>query len=67
MPNTSDWDNSDFLMDLGIALFTAAQANKALPVPVKDAVEAYLKERGWNTSFDAVRAAEAAAAAATRD
>ncbi|RSM09972.1 hypothetical protein CDV31_007490 [Fusarium ambrosium] len=58
MPNTSDWDNSDFLMDLGIALFTAAQANKALPVPVKDAVEAYLKERGWNTSFDAVRVHE---------
>ncbi|KAJ4170715.1 hypothetical protein NW754_006852 [Fusarium falciforme] len=55
MPNTSDWDNADFLMDLGIALFTAAQANKALPVPVKEAVEAYLKERGWKTSFDAVR------------
>ncbi|KAL2694450.1 hypothetical protein Neosp_001028 [[Neocosmospora] mangrovei] len=55
MPNTSDWDSPEFLMDLGIALFTAAQANKALPVPVKEAVEAYLKERGWKTSFDAVR------------
>ncbi|KAM0427329.1 hypothetical protein ACHAPT_007764 [Fusarium lateritium] len=55
MPNTSDWDSPDFLMDLGIALFTAAQANKSLPVPVKEAIEEYLKGRGWKTSFDAIR------------
>ncbi|KAJ3516386.1 hypothetical protein NM208_g14850 [Fusarium decemcellulare] len=55
MPQASDWDNADFLMELGIALFTAAQANKSLPPPVKEAVEEYLKGCGYSTSFDAVR------------
>ncbi|KAF4459346.1 hypothetical protein FALBO_13891 [Fusarium albosuccineum] len=55
MPQASDWDNADFLMELSIALFTAAQANKSLPPPVKEAVEEYLKGCGYSTSFDAVR------------
>ncbi|KAF4971385.1 hypothetical protein FZEAL_9867 [Fusarium zealandicum] len=51
----TDWENAEFLMDLGVALFTACQANKTLNPAVKEAVGDYLKERGYTTSFDAVR------------
>ncbi|KAH6955171.1 hypothetical protein HG530_015851 [Fusarium avenaceum] len=52
----SDWDNSEFLMDLTLALYTGAQVNKGLTPAIKDSIEEYLKSRGYSTSFDAVRA-----------
>ncbi|KAF4961464.1 hypothetical protein FSARC_10173 [Fusarium sarcochroum] len=52
---SSDWDNADFLVDLVVALYTGAQSNKGLTPLVKEAVEEYLKTRGYTTSFDAVR------------
>jgi hypothetical protein len=51
----SDWDNSEFLMDLTLALYTGAQVNKGLTPAIKESIEEYLKSRGYSTSFDAVR------------
>ncbi|KAM0328933.1 hypothetical protein ACHAPQ_006977 [Fusarium lateritium] len=51
----SDWDNSEFLMDLTVALYTGAQVNKGLTPAIKESIEEYLKSRGYSTSFDAVR------------
>jgi hypothetical protein len=51
----SDWDNSEFLMDLTVALYTGAQVNKGLTPTIKESIEEYLKSRGYSTSFDAVR------------
>ncbi|KAM0284726.1 hypothetical protein ACHAO9_009027 [Fusarium lateritium] len=53
----SDWDNSEFLMDLTVALYTGAQVNKGLTPAIKESIEEYLKSRGYSTSFDAVRLA----------
>ncbi|KAF5018882.1 hypothetical protein F66182_9130 [Fusarium sp. NRRL 66182] len=52
---SSDWENAEFLMDLTVALYTGAQANKGLTPVIKDAIEEYLRGRGYTTSFDAVR------------
>ncbi|SPJ85439.1 uncharacterized protein FTOL_11220 [Fusarium torulosum] len=51
----SDWDNSEFLMDLTVALYTGAQVNKGLTPAIKESIEEYLESRGYSTSFDAVR------------
>ncbi|KAM5384264.1 hypothetical protein ACJZ2D_001569 [Fusarium nematophilum] len=55
MPSTTNWEDSEFLMDLGVALYSAAQAANGLTPNIKEAVEAYLKERGHATTWEAVR------------
>ncbi|RGP66839.1 hypothetical protein FLONG3_8711 [Fusarium longipes] len=52
---SSDWDNTEFLLDLVVGLYTGAQTNKGLTPAIKESIEGYLKSRGYTTSFDAVR------------
>lgn len=49
------WENADFLMELSLALFQVASGAGALSSQAKGAVEAYLKARGHDQSWESIR------------
>ncbi|XWW98636.1 hypothetical protein V2A60_006636 [Cordyceps javanica] len=49
------WENAEFLMELSLALFQVASNGGALSTQAKSAVEAYLKSRGHEQSWESVR------------
>ncbi|KAF7542869.1 hypothetical protein G7Z17_g11208 [Cylindrodendrum hubeiense] len=50
------WDNSEFLMELGIAFFQAAQSSGGLSQKMRDAIVDYLQKQGHNVTWEAIRA-----------
>ncbi|KAM0669084.1 hypothetical protein ACQRIU_002646 [Beauveria bassiana] len=49
------WENSEFLMELSLALFQVASGGGALSTQAKSAVEAYLKAQGHDQSWESIR------------
>ena len=49
------WDNPKFLMDLIEGFYDAATSGGALSQDAKQNIEAYLKAKGHQTSWDAIR------------
>ncbi|KAJ2970909.1 hypothetical protein NQ176_g7959 [Zarea fungicola] len=51
------WENAGFLMQLSMALYDVANKSGALSAEAKGAVEAHLKNQGYNQSWESVRTA----------
>ncbi|KAI5466912.1 hypothetical protein BGZ63DRAFT_398537 [Mariannaea sp. PMI_226] len=49
------WDNTEFLMDLGVGLFVAAQASGGLGQNVRDGIVTFLEKQGHTTTWEAIR------------
>lgn len=51
----TDWDDPKFLIELALGLYQVSMSAGTLTPQAKDAVSAYLKARGFNTSWEAIR------------
>ncbi|KAH7157064.1 hypothetical protein EDB81DRAFT_411760 [Dactylonectria macrodidyma] len=49
------WDKSDFLLELAVALFSAAQAGGAMNPGMRDAVIEHLTKMGHTVTWEAIR------------
>lgn len=51
----TQWDSAEFLMDLSLSLYVAAQASGGLGQNTRDALVVYLQQQGHKTSWEAIR------------
>ncbi|KAH6982963.1 hypothetical protein BKA56DRAFT_671710 [Ilyonectria sp. MPI-CAGE-AT-0026] len=49
------WDKPEFLMELGIGFFSAAQASGGLSQEMRDAIIDHLEKQGFNVTWEAIR------------
>lgn len=54
-PKSSAWENPELLVDLVVGLYQAAEASHGLKPEVKSGIEAFLQQRGHDTSWNAIR------------
>ncbi|KPM37195.1 hypothetical protein AK830_g9352 [Neonectria ditissima] len=49
------WDNSEFLMELGVSFFLAAQENGGISPEVRKSIVDHLQNRGFSITWEAIR------------
>lgn len=52
------WDKPEFLMELGIGFFSAAQASGGLNQEMRDAIIDHLQKQGFTVTWEAIRYVE---------
>ncbi|KAK7417153.1 hypothetical protein QQX98_004756 [Neonectria punicea] len=54
-PGGTVWDNAEFLKELGVSFFLAAQENGGISPEVRKGIVDHLESRGFTITWEAIR------------